>query len=202
MLRMRAGAVEVANGGTRRSSVGRREGGMKGSRGVWAWLALVLLLGAAVMGAGGCQRNPLDETPPFKGRGEVRIVPRELYEDYTTDEAKADKEYKGKVLHLITERGWGEMEGLWRGRTVRVDSAGDKYVAGTVANPKAAVGKREAIRCYLYHPENPLVVTPPGGAWGEYYWEDIIGVCVGKVDGVIVLRKCYYQACATGGPVW
>jgi hypothetical protein len=171
---------------------------------------LGLFLGVAVVSAGGCQRKPrklLDGTPPFDEAGAARTAPRWLYEFYAADEAKADKACKGKVLCLDNEFGKGQMEGLWGERAMQVDSAGEKYVAGTVADPKAPSGKREAIRCYIYRPENPLVMEPSREELGQshrgdYGREDIVGVCVGKVDGAIVLRKCYYHARVEGGPAW
>jgi hypothetical protein len=181
---------------------------MKWSSRNLVWLALVLLLTGLVMGAVGCQRNPLDETPPFKGPTWVGIAPSWLYDAYGADEANADKACKGKLLVLDTSPGTGapeEVEGLedW-GRPILVDSVGEKYVAGTVADPKAASGKREVIRCYLYRPENPLVVTapPPEGAMGGHTKVDIIGICIGKVDRMIVLRKCYYYSYQTGFLNW
>ncbi len=185
---------------------------MKGSSGVWVLLALALLIGAMVHTGWGCQRkpleearNPLDETPPFnKGRGGVDIPPRLLYEAYAADEAAADANYKGKIVYLDNKFGTYSMESLnnWA-RNVRVDSAGEKYFAGTIEDPKAASGEREVIRCYFYRPENPLVVHSPGrDEGGGAAYVDIIGVCVGKLHGVIVLRKCYYYAYPSGGPDW
>jgi hypothetical protein len=171
-----------------------REGGMKRSRGVWAWLAWALPVGGAVLIGSGCQRNPLDETPPFN-KTDASTSLKYLYEAYSTDETEADKLYKGKILFVCDAPALHSLDAVGGGYTpARVDSAGDKYIAAVLADPGAGSGKREVIRCYFYRPDNPLRVGPGS----EVY--DVIGVCVGKVDGVIVLRKCYYSV--SGGPDW
>jgi hypothetical protein len=117
-----------------------------------------------------------------------------FYEDYAVDEAEADKRYKGKILGLFDANLYGPLDApSGPFGPPRVDSAGDKYLAVVVPDPAEPARKREVIRCYLY--EGKGFVT----GYGEEMV--VVGICLGKVDGVIVLRKCYY-VCSGGGAVW
>ena len=162
---------------------------MKRSRGVWAWLALALPVGVAVLIASGCQRkarNPLDETPPFQGG--MGLTLGGLYAVYADDEAKADMMYKGKIVRLSGGGLPGSLDAWVCGFTQpRVDSDGEKYIAAVLPDAGAASGKREVVRGYLYLPGGKPLFAGNGGEHAA-----VVGVCVGKVDGVIVLRKCYY----------
>jgi hypothetical protein len=153
-------------------------------------LVLAVALGAMFRVALRPRRTALDETPPFAKADEV-LRPDRLYEEYVTDKLRADRAYKGKVVFLddpgisanVLGPGWPEL----------TDGSGEKYLAGTVADPAVPSGRREVIRCYFYRPDNPLRVPV-----GERY--NIEGVCVGMKGGVIVLQKCYFVG--SGGPDW
>jgi hypothetical protein len=137
----------------------------------------------------GCEQRTGDPVPPFKV-GDESVDGVNFHQLYTEDEERADRAWKGKVI---------EVEISGDPSQPLVDASGDRYVIGwTVRDEKAPGGKREVVRCYMYRPDNPIVEEPKGGmvVWSA------IGVCKGKINGIVVLRNCSFRVLNAEGPDW
>ncbi len=138
---------------------------------------VVLLLCCALLVAG-CRGRPEEQIPPFK-RAHALNFSQEFYRIYAQDEEEAEKEFKGKVVVLVS---------CTDPRHPLIDESGEKYVTGVRHDAGDAPSDwSAALRCYIYRPDDPMTE----GEWGEGW--TAIGVCMGKSNGIIVLRNCSFR---------
>jgi hypothetical protein len=147
-------------------------------RTIWTPLGLLFLGWLHLSAVLGCNSEKNDSTPLFEGyQYEGFHDAIFLYHFYDKEEAEADKWFKGKVIKL------GPVD-----PTIHSDPTGESYVvAWTIPDPSKKNGRREAIRCYLHNADHPVMERSKEGCNGY----DVKGICMGKIDGVVVLRKSY-----------
>jgi hypothetical protein len=104
---------------------------------------------------------------------------------YEKDAAEADRRLKGKVVYM--NRG---LDDPWPCKT---DESGDKYVPWPPQHFEGAGIGRELVRFYGFLPKAPVIKRH-----GEFY--TVMGVCLGKRDGRIILRDCSFSG--EGGTDW
>jgi hypothetical protein len=159
---------------------------MTRSKSHWLVLGISLLGCLALPALSGCRKR--DPVPPFK-RGDVACGFRALVESYLEDETAADQRFKGKIIYLY-ETPIGPPP-----PPLHTDEAGDRYV-------EIWPGSKLPIRCYLYRPDDPVMEDRTVGLGGGLRGYDIAGICMGKTDGALVLRKCYYCLIVVEGADW
>jgi hypothetical protein len=149
----------------------------------------VLSLPLLFLAVAGCAREGNDLRLPFKGNSVDTMDCLFFWQKYTDDEEEADRLYKGKVVTLLV---------CTSPRQPFTDASGEKYV--TADKRGSSMDWRQALRCYIYRPDNPIVVVAQ--RQGEYESWDVMGICEGKVNGIVVLRDCVFRQSWGGGPDW
>ena len=136
-------------------------------------------------------RYESDPQPPFVNSYSQNASA--VYGAYEQVPVEADKLFTGKALELCD----------WQGSGIRTDEAGKSYISvyRIVDWTKHPIPE-EVIRCYLHRPEDPVMERGlrhlPFGAQGY----DIKGVCMGKIGGIIIMKKCYLVEVSVEGPDW
>jgi hypothetical protein len=130
----------------------------------------------------------IDPVPPFTGMHIHGFEPAWVLQDmFEEDEAEAERHYKGKIFSVsMGYSPWTD--------AVQVDGDGRKYVSCGRLVPGKPL-RREAIRGYLYRPDDPIVEEAGGGErWG------IKGICKGIRGGVVIPENCTIYT--EGGNDW
>ncbi len=162
---------------------------MRRSRILW-WTFGVALLGCVILAIVVASRYEYELQPPFAESDGHDFSA--IYLAYDEDESEADKHFKGKVLNLLDSPG----------SKIRTDEAGEQYLSlfKLIHDSTHASRNEEGIRCYLYRPEDPVMERGPRPPGSLGY--SIKGVCMGKIDGIVVMRKCYLVEITIEGPDW
>ena len=153
-------------------------------------------LSACLLAPCGCREQPKpDPVPPFSQVDfPVSVPPWMLSNLFDDDPEGADKSYRGAIVEI--EFGMGK----WS-RNLRVDDDGRKYFSMSKPSRRDKRGTplewKEAIRCYLYRPENPIVEK---GSDEQAF--GVKGVCKGMVGGVVILENCSIYTYHAEGPDW
>jgi hypothetical protein len=134
-----------------------------------------------------------EPVPPFGGKGAVNVSSwTEILNEYEEAEAEMDRTYKGRIWEV--ERIDGTPLAM------HVDREGRKYVSHWVRKGTPPRWT-EGIRCYIYHPDNPVVVDG-SGAWSWASSWGVKGVCKGRKDGLVILENCSFVRYFFEGNDW
>jgi|SRR5262245_27783817 len=153
-------------------------------------------LSACLLAPCGCREQPKpDPVPPFSQVDfPVSAPPWTFSTIFEDDPEGTDKRYRGKIIEI--EFGMGE----WS-RNLHVDDDGRTYFSVRKPSRRDEQGTplewKEAIRCYLYRPEKPIVEDQ-----GSQQAFGIKGVCKGMVGGVVILENCSIYTYQAEGPDW
>ena len=165
---------------------------MRRRRIVW-WTFGVALLGCVILAIVVVSKYEAELQPPYANSdGHYFMTINWAYDE---DETEADKLFKGKVINLFESPGSPESE-------IRTDEAGEQYLPlfKHIHDSTRASRYEEGIRCYLYRPEDPVMERGPRPPGSLGY--SIKGVCMGKIDGIVVMRRCYFVEITIEGPDW
>ena len=156
---------------------------------VWTIVGAALC-GCSMLAGMAIYTKRIPPEPPFERSDSYECWT--VYNYYEEDEDGADKQFKGKVLRLYNS---------YRSDT-RTDEEGEKYISAyrRVDLTKHPIPE-EVIRCYLHRPENPVMKDNSFPSIGVQDYA-IEGVCLGKIDGIIVMRKCYLVGISVEGADW